>query len=37
MNVDAPMTRFSGTVRSDAIIADSVVATNYTPGAGDVW
>jgi len=37
VNVDAPMTRFSGIVRSDTVIADSVVATNYTPGAGNVW
>jgi hypothetical protein len=37
VNVDAPMTRFSGAVQSDTVIANSVVASNYTPGAGNVW
>jgi phage baseplate assembly protein gpV len=34
---DAGMARFSGVVQCDTLIANSVVASNYTPGAGNVW
>ncbi len=37
VNVDSTMARFSGAVQSDTVIANSVIATNYTPGAGNVW
>ena len=37
VNVDSAMARFSGAVQSDTVIANSVIATNYTPGAGNVW
>ena len=37
VNVDAPMTRFSGAVQSDTLIANSVISSTYTPGAGNVW
>ena len=33
---DAGMWRFSGVVKSDTLIANSVVAASYTPGAGNV-
>jgi phage gp45-like len=37
ITVNAPMTKFSGTVQADTVIANSVVASSYTPGAGNVW
>ncbi|MEW6224472.1 MAG: hypothetical protein AB1627_07555 [Chloroflexota bacterium] len=33
----APLTTADGVLRADTIIADSVIASNYTPGAGNVW
>lgn len=33
----APMTHAAGVLRADTIIADNVVASSYTPGAGNVW
>jgi len=35
--VDAGMTRFSGVVQCDTLITNSVIASSYTPGAGNVW
>ncbi len=37
VQVDAAMSRFSGVVQCDTIIATSVVGTSYTPGAGNIW
>lgn len=37
VQVDAAMSRFSGVVQCDTIIATSVVGTTYTPGAGNIW
>ena len=37
ITVNAPMTTFSGTVQADTVIANSVVAASYSPGAGNVW
>ncbi len=37
VQVDAAMSRFSGIVQCDTIIATSVVGTSYTPGAGNIW
>ena len=37
VEVDAGMARFSGVVQSDTLIANSVVAASYTPGAGNIW
>ncbi len=37
VQVDAGMSRFSGVVQCDTIIATSVVGTTYTPGAGNIW
>jgi uncharacterized protein involved in type VI secretion and phage assembly len=38
VNVDAPMSKFSGVVKCETLIASSgVVSPAYTPGAGNVW
>jgi uncharacterized protein involved in type VI secretion and phage assembly len=37
INVNAPLTLFSGVVQCDTVIATTVVGTSYTPGAGNIW
>lgn len=37
VRVDAGMSRFSGVVQADTVIANSVVGASYTPGAGNIW
>jgi uncharacterized protein involved in type VI secretion and phage assembly len=37
LSVDAAVSRFSGMVQCDILQATTVVATTYTPGAGNVW
>ena len=37
VQVDAGLSKFSGVVQCDTLIASSIVATTYTPGAGNVW
>ena len=37
ITVDCAMTKFSGTVQADTVIANAVVAASYSPGAGNVW
>lgn len=37
VQVDAAMSSFSGIVRCDVLQATTVIATTYTPGAGNVW
>lgn len=37
VNVNAPMTNHSGIDKSDTVITNNVVASSYTPGAGNVW
>jgi hypothetical protein len=37
ITLDAAMTQANGVLRADTIIADNVVASSYTPGAGNVW
>jgi uncharacterized protein involved in type VI secretion and phage assembly len=37
VNVDAGMSKFSGVVKADTVITNSVVSTSYTPGAGNIW
>ena len=37
VTVEAGMTRFDGVVRCQTLIAESVVASSYTPGAGNIW
>jgi uncharacterized protein involved in type VI secretion and phage assembly len=37
VNVSAGMSKFSGVVQCDTLIATTVVAATYTPGAGNIW
>lgn len=37
VTVDAAMSKFSGVVKADAVITNSVVSASYTPGAGNIW
>jgi len=37
VTVDAGMTKFTGVIQADTLIANSVVASSYTPGAGNIW
>jgi hypothetical protein len=37
VNVSAAMSTFSGIVQCQVLQATTVVATTYTPGAGNVW
>jgi uncharacterized protein involved in type VI secretion and phage assembly len=37
LEVNTAIASFSGTVKCDTMIANSVVATSYTPGAGNIW
>jgi len=37
VKVDAGMAKFSGVVQCSTLIATTVVASTYTPGAGNVW
>lgn len=37
VTVDAGLSRFSGVVSCDTLIATTVIASTYTPGAGNVW
>jgi hypothetical protein len=37
IRLDAPLTSTDGVIRASTLIADNVVASTYTPGAGNVW
>jgi uncharacterized protein involved in type VI secretion and phage assembly len=37
VQVDAAMSSFNGVVRCDTLITTTVIASTYTPGAGNVW
>ena len=37
IQLQAGMVDAGGVVKCDTLIADSVVASSYTPGAGNVW
>lgn len=37
LTVDSGMSKFSGVVKSDTVITNTVVAAVYTPGAGNIW
>lgn len=37
VNVNAGLSKFSGVVQCDTLLTNTVVATTYTPGAGNVW
>lgn len=37
VEVEAGMSKFSGVVKCDTLITNSVVSSSYTPGAGNIW
>jgi hypothetical protein len=37
ITVNAGMAKFSGVVQADTLMANTVVASTYSPGAGNVW
>jgi uncharacterized protein involved in type VI secretion and phage assembly len=37
VTVDAGMSKFSGVVQADTVIANAVISASYTPGAGNIW
>jgi uncharacterized protein involved in type VI secretion and phage assembly len=37
VKVDASMSQFSGVVKCETLITNSVVSASYTPGAGNIW
>ncbi|HVF42790.1 MAG TPA: phage baseplate assembly protein V [Pyrinomonadaceae bacterium] len=37
VTVNAAMSKFSGVIQCDTMIATTVVGTSYTPGAGNIW
>jgi uncharacterized protein involved in type VI secretion and phage assembly len=37
LQVNAAISTFSGVVKADTVITNSVVSASYTPGAGNVW
>ena len=37
VTVDAAMSKFSGVVKADTVISNSVVSASDTPGAGNIW
>jgi hypothetical protein len=37
VKVDAGMSTFSGVVKCDTLISNTVISSTYTPGAGNIW
>lgn len=37
VTVDAGMSKFSGVVKCDTLISNTVISGTYTPGAGNIW
>jgi len=37
VTVNAGMSNFSGVVKADTVITNSVISASYTPGAGNIW
>ena len=37
VELNSPMVKTDGVLQADTIIANSVVAASYTPGAGNIW
>jgi phage baseplate assembly protein gpV len=37
VTVDAGIAKFSGVVKCDTLLANSVVSAVYTPGTGNIW
>ncbi len=37
VNVNAGLSKFSGVIKADTVISNSVISASYTPGAGNIW
>jgi hypothetical protein len=37
IELQAPMVKCDGVIQGGTLVVDSVVASSYTPGAGNVW
>lgn len=37
ITVDCPFSTFSGVVKADTFLTNSVISASYTPGAGNIW
>lgn len=37
VNVNAAMTNVNGLLKTNTLMADNVIASSYTPGAGNIW
>ncbi len=37
VNVNSGMSKFSGIVKADTVICNSIISASYTPGAGNIW
>jgi hypothetical protein len=37
IELNAPIVRVGGVAQTDTLLADSVIASNYSPGAGNIW
>lgn len=37
LTVDCPFSSFSGVLKADTVITNSVISASYTPGAGNIW
>ena len=37
VTVNAGMSQFSGVVKADAVITNSVISASYSPGVGNIW
>ena len=37
VNIDAPVSKFSGAIQCETLVTNSVVSASYTPGAGNIW
>jgi len=37
VDVQAPISTFSGVVKADTVITNAVISSSYTPGAGNIW
>jgi hypothetical protein len=37
VEIDASITKFSGIVQCDTLVATTVMGASYSPGAGNIW
>ena len=37
VNIDSPVSKFSGAIQCDTLVTNSVASASYTPGAGNIW